>query len=224
MRRRWLLVAILWAACTAPQRAHGKSVVLIGDSIFAGVGGGGGRYGVAFQLQRELKGIFIYNYSAPGATMSALFAPTPQSAWYFGGIRRNLALAVIGLGVNDWITSMPIGYFSAKYDAFLTELETKVALVACVSPIWTGREEKTNKLGKTVEDYRQAIRLLCDKPSAKRRFWSGLAAVPSDPRFFVEGLHPNRRGHRRYAKWLSDRIRETLNAAADPPAPQRRTK
>lgn len=214
----WLvrsLLAMLLVACAVPDTTRAASVVLIGDSIFWGVGAGAGTRTVAFELQGELKNMFVFNYSAPGATMAGLYAPIPRYASYFGGIRRSITLAVIGLGVNDWRANLPVGYFASKYERFLRDLQVRIPRVACVGPLWSNREGKQNKAGKTIDDYRKAIRRVCDKRAKNRRFWDGLTALPADPRFFVDGLHPNRRGHRRYAKWLRDRVRETL----DMPAP-----
>ena len=214
MRRRWLVAAAVWVAAALPSAAR-ANVLLIGDSIFWGVGAFGGANGVAFQLQRELKGLNVFNYSAPGATMGSMLAPVAHSALYFGGIRGDLRLAVIALGVNDWRLGVDLGYFSAKYEEFVTDLQTRVQRVACVAPLWTGSEGKRNKVGATVEDYRLAISRVCSgKPG--RYFWNAFPAVPGNRHFFLDGLHPNRHGHRRYAKWLRDRVRETL--PKDPPA------
>ena len=210
MKRWTLLVAALSIACAAPAAARSKVVVLVGDSIFWGAGAGRGTRTVAFQLQRELKGFFIFNYSAPGATMAGLYAPTAHYVAYMRGGSGAKTLAVIGLGVNDWSLNVPIDYFSQKYEGFLIDLQAKIPRVACVGPLWSDRDDKNNKLGHTIQDYRVAIRAICHKPERDRFYWEGLTALPGDPRYFVDGLHPNRRGHRRYAKWLTKRIRETV--------------
>jgi lysophospholipase L1-like esterase len=217
MRRRWLLAAVLGLACLCPGGARAASVVLVGDSIFWGLGAGAGTQTLAFQLQREMKAVYIFNHAPSGASMAAQFAPSADAVTFYSGLTKGITMVVIGLGVNDWRLNARVDYFEAMYDIFVQSVQRRIAFVACVAPLWSDREAKPNKIGKTVDDYRQAIRRVCDKPGEKRFFWNGMEALPPDRRFFVDGLHPNRRGYRRYAKWLRDRLRETLPKPA--PAP-----
>jgi lysophospholipase L1-like esterase len=207
-RARWTAAALVWIAVSIPSASR-ANIVLIGDSIFWGLGGGGGANGVAFQLQRELKGMYVFNYSAPGATMGGTFAPPARNALYLAGMGSELRLAVVALGVNDWRLNVPLDYFSAKYEEFVAEVQQRIPKVACVAPLWSDRDGKPNAVGAKIDDYRAAISRVCrDKPG--RYFWNGLAAIPGNEHFFVDGLHPNRHGHRRYAKWLRDRVRKVL--------------
>ena len=219
MHRARLTAALVWIAVSAPGAVR-ANVVLIGDSIFWGLGAGGGANGVAFQLQRELKGMYVFNYSAPGATMAATFAPSARNAVYFAGMGTELRLAVVALGVNDWRLNVPLDVFSAKYEEFVAELQERIPKVACVAPLWSDRDDKPNAVGAKLEDYRRAINKVCRKKPG-RYFWNALPAVPGNKHFFVDGLHPNRHGHRRYAKWLRDRVRAALPPVAPAVATRR---
>ncbi len=221
IRRRCLVLVLLYLV--VPCGARATTVLLIGDSIFWGMGAGGGRYRVSFQLQRELKDAFVFDYSAPGATMAWFFSPSPGCVEFYGGINKKLDVAVIGLGLNDWVLGVPLEYFSAKYEQFLQGIQTTIPNIACVPPLWTSREGRLNKVGATIADYRAAISKICTQRNLKRYFWNGLEAVPADRRFFLDDLHPNRAGHRRYAKWLRDQlVRDGLVKESRPPSPARK--
>jgi lysophospholipase L1-like esterase len=208
MRRRWLIAAAIWIAAALPSAAR-ANIVMIGDSNFWGVGAGGGTRGVAFQLQRELKEFNVFNYSAPGASIGSMLAPSAHSATYFAGVGGQLRLAIVALGINDWRLNVPLDYFAIKYEEFVADLRQRVPKVACVSPLWSDRDPIQNASGALIAEYRRAIRRVCrNKPGVY--FWDAFPVIPPSRHFFVDGLHLNRHGHRRYAKWLRDRVRETL--------------
>ena len=107
---------------------------------------------------------------------------------------------IINLGANDWGQSLiTVESFSSAYGAFLDALPPTIK-VACMSPTWSTSEGVLNSHGNTRDDFRAATLAVCEARGAT--YLEGKDAIPNDPAYFVDGLHPNDRGHRAMAAFL----------------------
>ena len=111
---------------------------------------------------------------------------------------------VVALGINDWGQSIRVSDFSSAYGAFLDGIPPTVK-VACMSPVWTTSESALNAHGDTKDDFRAAVRAVCAARGAT--YIEGKDAIPNSSEYFVDGVHPNDRGHKMMGKFLLLQLR-----------------
>ena len=185
----------------------GRRVMVIGDSIQAGTGLVNTQSQASFRLQRY-GGVVIHNFASPGATMADTFflgmhhATTAVDllSGFFG-----MYGLVINLGTNDWGQSLiTVSSFSSAYGAFLDSIPSRIK-VACMSPTWSTSEGMLNSHGNTKDDFRAATQAVC--AARGDAYLEGKDAIPNNPAYFADGVHPNDRGHKAMGAFLLRQLR-----------------
>jgi lysophospholipase L1-like esterase len=185
----------------------GRRIMVIGDSIQSGTGLKRTSSQASWRLQKY-GDVVVHNFASPGATMADTFFPGMHQATtavrllhgFFG-----MYGVVINLGTNDWGQSLiTVSSFSSAYGAFLDSIPPAIK-VACMGPTWSTSEGLANAHGNTKDDYRAATRVLCEARGAA--YLEGKDAIPNDPAYFVDGLHPNDRGHKAMGRFLLLQLR-----------------
>jgi hypothetical protein len=178
--------------------------LLIGDSIGLGTYSNDARTTVPYLLTRASRGQWlVLNYSIGGEAFGGnLFTghrPNGYEAW------ATHAIPIIELGVNDWGSGTDLERFTTAYDTFLSQATAWGQRAYCLTPIWTAYEAQPNRLGLLVEDYRAVIRTVCQVRGA--RILEGRTLVPADPRYYVDGIHPNALGARALGRGMITALR-----------------
>jgi len=215
--RNALLLGFLLTAPVIASSAHAvvvttpRRIMVIGDSIMAGTGLIRVQNQATYRMQRGSRAIF-QNFASPGATMADVgtvpgMTQAAASVNLLAGIPgHRLYGLIIVLGTNDWaLPSITPDAFEAAYAAFLDALPVDLHVV-CMSSPWSAlRDGQANGYGETLDDYRARTRTVCEAHGYA--YLDGLQAVPNDPAFFLDGLHPNDRGHRAMATFLLGELR-----------------
>ncbi len=117
-------------------------------------------------------------------------------------------VVTILIGVNDCLGSVPIETYRARYAGLLDALRAgaPTAAVYAITPLsCPGKWKGTDNL----EAYREAVRTLARERKDPRLFVvEGPDLIPSEARYFADGLHPNDEGFRLMAENLGARVRE----------------
>ena len=191
---------------SAPSLRH---IMIIGDSIQAGTKLNRAHGQASWRLQRST-GIVVHTFASPGATMAnsgflsgMLNATTAVQLLH--GLFNQLYGIIINLGLNDWGESVTISAFSSAYGEFIAAIPPGINVV-CMSPTWSDREGELNAQGATLDDFRAATRTVCESLGAT--YLDGKEVIPNDASYFVDGLHPNERGHRAMSTFLTRGLRE----------------
>jgi hypothetical protein len=181
--------------------------MLIGDSIQAGTNLVSTKSQASFRLQRY-GGVIVHNFASPGALMAdhSFFAGMHQGTTAVGLLSGFWGMygLVINLGTNDWDHSIPVSTFSSAYGTFLDSIPPTLK-VACMSPTWSTLEGMLNSNRNTMDDFRAATQAVC--AARGDAYLEGKAAIPNNPAFFVDGLHPNDRGHKAMGAFLLRQLR-----------------
>jgi lysophospholipase L1-like esterase len=191
----------------------GRRIMVIGDSIQAGTNLVRDTSQATWRLQKSAN-VVIHNFATPGATMAdAELLPgmfllgmnhAVEAVRLLSGFFGMYGV-IINLGNNDW--GQPLitrDAFGSAYGAFLDEIPQSLK-VACMSPTWTSTEGMLNQEGFTRADFRQTIKEVCTARNLP--YIDGLAAIPNSPAYFVDGLHPNDKGHRVMATFLLKQLK-----------------
>jgi lysophospholipase L1-like esterase len=185
----------------------GRRIMVIGDSIQAGTGLKNTQSQASFRLQRY-GGVIIHNFASPGATMvdHTFFAGMDRATTAVSLLNGFFGMygLVINLGNNDWAESVPVSTFSSAYGAFLDSIPSRIK-VACMSPTWSTSEGMLNSQGNTKDDFRAATQALCT--ARGDAYLEGKDAIPNNPAYFADGVHPNDRGHKAMGTFLLRQLR-----------------
>lgn len=205
-------VLVLAVGIGSPAFGERRDILLVGDSI--GVSGTVDRSkeGLQGRLERKRPGWFIANVSRGGMSVGA-GGPWPPFNTVLLGIdgvmRRNV---IVSLGVNDYLTSIPLDDFRTSYEQIANTAAFWGENLICVTPIWEGGEEEPNGAGAVLEEYRQVIGEVCIAHGFV--VIDGLQLVPHDPAMYAENgsgfLHPNRRGYAWFARRLAPLLDDVL--------------
>jgi hypothetical protein len=184
-----------------------RRIMLIGDSIQAGTNLVRTKSQASFRLQRY-GGVIVHNFASPGAAMvtdgfflGMSHGVTTVDLLY--GFRGMYGL-LINLGTNDWGHSIPVSTFSSAYGTFLDSIPRTIR-VACMSPTWSTSEGMLNSNGNTKDDFRAATQAVC--AARGDAYLDGKDAIPNNPAYFLDGLHPNDRGHKAMGAFLLRQLR-----------------
>ena len=200
-----------------------QEILLVGDSIAAGVGVTSNRHSLQGRLTRARPNWFIFNVSRGGL---AVAGGTPwQQNWLAAG-GGPAATVVVMLGVNDFRASVPLATFRARYENIAVTATYLGRNLVCVTPIWTGQEDApdaSNLQGLVLADYRKAITEVCTAHGFA--VIDGANLVPHDAGLYAadgtKALHPNAVGYRWLAQGLLPHLdRVLLHSGA---APRRRS-
>src|SRR5262245_14467677 len=180
----------------------GRRVMLIGDSTQSGSGLAHATSQATWRLQRQ-SGRIVQNFASPGATMAAPFflgmVHATAIVQILNGFFGMYGL-IVNLGTNDWGQPLiTVASFSSAYGAFLDAIPARVK-VACMSPTWSTTEGIPNAHGNTKDDFRAATRAVCAARGVA--YLEGKDAIPNDPAYFLDGVHPNDRGHKAVGSFL----------------------
>jgi hypothetical protein len=77
--------------------------------------------------------------------------------------------------------------------------------VACMGPTWSKYDGMLNTQGATVDDFRAATRAVCTAHGYA--YLDGKAAVPNNLGYFLDGIHPNDRGHHDMGTFFVQQLR-----------------
>ena len=185
-----------------------QEILLIGDSIAAGVGVTSNRHSLQGRLAGARPNWFIFNVSRGGMTVAGGSALQPfVPKWIAAGGRPPVNVVVM-LGVNDFITSVPLDTFRARYYAITVVAKNLGRNLVCVTPIWMGDENTPNRANLVLADYRKAITEVCT--SRGFAVIDGENLVPHDPSLYAadktKSLHPNAEGYRWLAEGLTPQL------------------
>ncbi len=189
---------LLAPAPTRPARLY----VAYGDSITQGYVASGTIHTYPDQVARK-KHWSVVNMGFGGETT------VPSDGTAVGALRGSIV--TVAIGVNDWGTSKPLNTFVSDYNGLLDAIRALQPLVPlyCLTPIWTTVEGLANSQGLYVQDIRSAIATIVQQRMAtdpNLHLIGGLALVPNESRYFVDGVHPNDTGFALYAANLAARL------------------
>jgi lysophospholipase L1-like esterase len=123
----------------------------------------------------------------------------------------NGSIVTVAIGVNDFGQSKPLANFQSDYNALLDSVRALQPTVPiyCLTPIWTTLDGVQNGQGLFLSSYRQVIAQVVQQRAIvdpNLHLIDGLALVPHDTRYFVDGVHPNDAGFSLYASNLAARL------------------
>lgn len=197
--KRWLLLAALLAACSAPEQAAlpAESVVLVlGDSLSYGTGA---RRGEDYpSLLAESTGWTVVNAGVPGDTTA-------------GGLQRlpglleehEPDLLLVELGGNDFLRRVPARETEANLRAILTQAREEgvpALLVAVPTPSLLG----ASVTGLADDPLYERIAEETGTPLIREV----LSEVLSDEELKADTVHANAEGYRQIADGLHAALRE----------------
>jgi lysophospholipase L1-like esterase len=189
---------LLAPAPTRPARLY----VAYGDSITQGYFASGTVHTYPDQVARK-KHWSVVNMGFGGETT------VPSDGTAVGTLGGSIV--TVAIGVNDWGTSKPLSAFVSDYNGLLDAIRAlqPQAPVYCLTPIWTTVEGVANSQGLFIQDIRNAITTIVQQRMATDpnvHLIDGLALVPNQSRYFVDGVHPNDAGFALYAANLAARL------------------
>lgn len=211
---RSILVAILLLVVVPnvarSENAHNQrtSLIFVSDSIGAGAGTQKASQTILGRIARREGYWYMANLSRGAMTVAPgrPWPPFNPGMLGLGGvIARNLVLLI---GVNDYNGSSPMGLFRTSYSKILLQAQFWGVNVICVTPIWRVGEDLPNREGLYLQDYRNAIVDICTTEGFS--VVHGESLIPHDPGLYVDGLHPNPRGHAFIARRLLPELRRLL--------------
>ena len=180
----------------------GHSMVFVGDSIMDGSGAGKSPSSIVNRLGALRPSWTILNHSAGGASVSG--GPMSQPMDPHPIVPLHGDPIVVFLGTNDWGLGIPIAKFETSYHNFIHVLDDLHPQVICVTPIWRTGEGTLNSAGYKLDDYRKAITQICTADG--HPVIDGLSLVPDDPKYYLDGIHPNDAGDDYYARHLAEAL------------------
>jgi hypothetical protein len=200
---------------------------IVSDSI--GIGAEMGPLGRARHtfVRKLFDAGFVVHLSGRGLTQAADLADEYAVAVNADNFAWKAALVTVG--TNDYAADRPLDEVRAGYAAFLdTVMATEIygyrdQTLICVTPLQRAEEDERNGAGYTLEDVRVEIREVCLERGLP--IWEGLELLPFDDgialerpsRYFNDGIHPNRRGHKILGRALADRVLSYFEALESDP-------
>ncbi len=248
-RSFWALV-ILSISLLTPDAARAQALpqrwILAGDSIQTGtfpnvefgIPGGDARDLTQAIIQQET-GVVISNVSAPGATMTSVFAP-----FFRGLVEQNSMIdfvngfggatgILITIGVNDAGSTLDLARFQQDYASFVTFARGRNLKVVCSLPLNEPGEVADVNVSRRFA-FQLAVFFACqgagvpaenifnpaavgiapdlNNPARRRLFASAIV----DGQLQQDSVHLSREGHRLFATKLIDFMVQRGSGFADP--------
>ena len=211
-------------------------LLLVGDSIVAGVPGETSESGLPARVQAMLQHWVVWPY-ARGLWTASLDWYGPA---HFGGPARPNVEAVrdllvpgdavvLLLGTNDFALSRPLDVFRLEYARMIDRLANAETLTrgpgptvrVCVTPIWRRDSLIPNRAGLVLADYARAIREVCG--GRRLPLVDGLRLLDPRPELFrQDGIHPNDAGTQVLGRRLGAELDKILENERAHPQPGRR--
>ncbi|MBI3926413.1 MAG: arylesterase [Armatimonadetes bacterium] len=192
-----LVLLVLWlSGCShAPVRylkpAPGP-VVILGDSLAAGVGAPEGR-GFVGQLEERLQ-IEIVNQGVPGDTTARALERLEEDV-----LELEPSLVIVELGGNDFLQKVPPEETFANLENIIGqihELETPVLLLGVQAGVFSDKHgERYEELARRLE--------VAYVPNI-------LEGILASPALKYDGIHPNEEGYRKLADKIEPVLRRLL--------------
>ncbi len=198
-----------------PQNPY-KNWVLIGDSAMSVVGFDSfkGQYGspklTAPNLVMQERNVNIINLSGNNPLMSLSSTDINgygNSLTTIQNIKRlgNIHGIIIQAGGNDYVKSATLSNFSKSLESILAyslEMNKKVIII---EPTYRSREDVKNSLGLTLNNYRNQMKISCDKyktvcnflpVNELKNYATAYQYIDSYDNEFSKAFHLNSKGHR----------------------------
>ena len=210
------------------MKLEGKVFNFLGDSITESWGASAPSKAFHQLIMNEQNMEHAYNYGVGGSRIARQTVPnkvnTKEDLTF--EIRaevmdRNADAVVVFGGTNDYghgdapmgeIDSEDIYTFCGAVNSLITKLKKDFpnADIIFMTPIHrVGEDEPHAPESKTLADYAEAIKVICQKRDIKLIDLFGMNPIdPSDENLVPDGLHPNDAGHR----ILADVVTEALLA------------
>ncbi len=191
-------------------------ISIVSDSI--GIGAGMGRLGKARHtfVRKLFDAGFVVHLNGRGFTQAADLDDEYSAAVIADNFLWKAALVMAG--TNDFSLDRPLDEVIDGYGRFLDRIMGSLLYgsegqtLVCVTPLQRFDDSRVNAEGYTLQDLRDTVRWLCEMRGLP--VWEGTALLPHDPliglnepsRYFHDGVHPNRRGHKILARSLADAL------------------
>lgn len=122
-------------------------------------------------------------------------------------------LIAVAYGTNDWARGLSAAEIGRQTTAFLRRIAAihPQARVAALTPLWSAGGHERKAAG-TLPEASAAIAAAAAAETGVRVV-DGLTLVPNEPRYFVDGLHPNDLGFGHYTTNLVRALRDWLPAS-----------
>jgi len=120
-------------------------------------------------------------------------------------------VATVAFGANDFNGSIPLATYAANTRKVLEDLlrGRPTSPIGLVTPTPWMRPMERNEAGHVLEDYRVLLReVATDYPSVL--VIEGEQMIPSEEKYFVDGVHPNDEGMASYSENLGPILRQML--------------
>ena len=196
-----------------------KRFVALGDSIVHGVEADRPENSFVRLVAKGLGYTNVYNYGSNGTTVAVQqdWRPTVSTSVYVDETPR-AEFALIAGGVNDYTRNVELGSVADKtettfygaLDRLFSKAKQKYEKICVITPIPRKGEGKNAK-GYTLDDYRQAIRLRAKEYGLFVIEGEGLGVDPANDEqwklFMHDDVHPNSAGHRLYANYILEKLK-----------------
>lgn len=209
---------------------RGKIAVAYGDSIVYGAYRAPGDPGAVSRVDERWCDILstllefksMKNEGESGISISSTSSVLPDRAMtkQYNRLPNNAEVIFIAAGTNDFGTNVPLGAISDKEDTsfcgalylLCQGLKEKYSddMVIFITPI-SRKDEETNKLGHSLEEYRNMIKKIAGENFGFTVLnGESFGFEPENESYreayMLDGLHPNGQGHVIYAQKVAEAI------------------
>jgi len=144
----------------------------------------------------------VFNLAIGGAQFERVLADTfPDGAF---------DLVSVAYGANDFHYNMPIETHVQSIQRFIDACrrklpDTPIVLITAVNDVLPGRK---NASGDTLDDFRRGLQVFRNQP--RIMVIPGETLVPPEKQYFIDDVHPNGLGFKRYAQNLLPHLSAAL--------------
>lgn len=190
-----LLVAawLLWPSAPVTNRdSRGSSVIAFGDSLTAGYGAGPGE-DYPSRLA-TLLGLEIINAGVSGDTTEQALARIDDDV-----LARDPKLVIVGLGGNDFLTSVPLASTEANLRSIVRKIHDRGAMVLLLGFRFPSLQNNYESMYARIAK-EEGCALLPDL----------LDGILSDPKLKSDEIHPNASGYALIAERIAPAAKKLL--------------
>lgn len=211
-----LSAGLLLGAGTA--MAASDTWIVIGDSIMSGASQGTAKQ-FSLNLVSNERNVIFKNMASPGAALGATdftgfnSQSVIENIGRTGGFFSAYKGVLIQAGTNDFGRSIPLADVSQSVRRIAGAARITKKKVLVLEPIWRSNENVKNKLGLTLNSYRETIRKVCQVEFKDVCYFasrtSTIMGTVNGKSHYDAGevakgnqLHPNVKGNRYLADWI----------------------